>query len=120
MFSFVTILPAFQRTYVQTHATGLLLRFLLDEHKFRRVQWTAHSENKRSIAAAVRLGFVLEGVMRWHRVIPRCKEGVEVNRADTGVEENPGRHTAMLAVCWDDWEKEGVKTRLVELMERAG
>ena len=108
MTSFVTIVPAFQRTHVQTHSTGLLIRFLFDEVHFRRVQWSAHPDNAASVNAATRMGFVLEGV----------KDSFNpINRTDTPGDE-PSRDTLLLSMTQEMWEHGGVKERLETLMKR--
>lgn len=121
----VIIFQRFQRTHVTTNACGILLKHCLDPPNaglgFRRVQWTAHLDNKKSIQAAQRLGFELEGVIRWARVLPPGKLGL---RADTAGDEKclgkglPGRHTAMLSLCWDDWIDSGKRDLLVQKMDR--
>ncbi|KAG6901383.1 hypothetical protein C0995_012647 [Termitomyces sp. Mi166 len=105
----VIILPAFQRTFVSSNAIGALLRYLLDTPAqggvgFRRVQWTANTENRASVRAAERMGFRLEGVERWSWCLPPGKEGKAV---DGGRGSALGRDSAVLAVCWDDWESGG-------------
>jgi len=120
----VITLPKFQRTHVTTNAVGLLLQYTLSAPPsglgLRRVQWQANSLNTRSITAAQRMGFTLEGIIRWQRVLP---EGITGNGVDVshlpevnGKKLGPGRHSAILAICWDDWEE---KRELVEkLMAR--
>ena len=85
----------------------------------RRVQWTAHSLNERSIVAAKRLGFVWEGILRWHLVLPARIPG-NGKPAPEGeeeiVREAPGRDSAMLSLCWDDWETQ--RDKVIALMER--
>lgn len=115
----VLYLPQFQRTHVGTHATGLLLHWLLDLPEagglgLRRVQWEANEQNVPSIRAAQRLGFRMEGVLRWQFVLPEGKEGLDSRKGDTA---GPGRHTAMLSMCWDDWEG-GVRAHVDRLMNR--
>ncbi|KAG8697547.1 hypothetical protein FRC09_007785 [Ceratobasidium sp. 395] len=66
---YAIVLPAYQRTFVSTHAIGLLLRYALDLPVdgglgLRRVQWQAHADNAPSIRAAQRMGMKLEGIMR--------------------------------------------------------
>ncbi|EJU01773.1 hypothetical protein DACRYDRAFT_22170 [Dacryopinax primogenitus] len=118
---YVLYLPEFQRTHVGTHATGLLMHYLLDSPSLgglglRRAQWKANALNTRSVEAAKRLGFRDEGVSRWHIVLPEGKEGLD--RPDEGDgARGKGRHTAMLSVCWDDW-KEGVREKVDALMSR--
>lgn len=60
-----------------------------------------------------RLGFTLEGVMRWQRVLPHGKKGLVPSG---GLEVGPGRHTAMLAMCWDDWREK--RENVLAMMER--
>ena len=111
----------------------------------RRVQWQAHASNAPSVRAGKRLGFRMEGVIRsvcnlflvprlasslvyphvskltlskcrWQRPLPAGKESSEPFRADDEL-GLPGRHTAVLSVCWDDWEG-GVKEHVRSLIER--
>ncbi|KAH7099873.1 acyl-CoA N-acyltransferase [Auriculariales sp. MPI-PUGE-AT-0066] len=109
----VTVAKRWHRTHVNTNICGLVLRFCFDDLNVRRLQWQTNVENVASINAAQRLGFRLEGVMRWQRVLPLGCEGLT-----RPGEEGPGRHTAMLAVCWDDWESEGFQAELQAKMNR--
>lgn len=120
----VCIIPRFQRTFVATHANGLLLRHLLNplpqDLNMRRVVWQANYLNKASIGAAERLGFKIEGIRRWHKVIPENKEaGLRQDgmpREDkAGSKLGPGRHSIILSLCWDDW-LDGGKQKINELM----
>ncbi|KAG9093971.1 hypothetical protein FRC06_011292 [Ceratobasidium sp. 370] len=66
---YAIVLPAYQRSFVSTHAIGLLLRYALDLPAdgglgLRRVQWQTHADNAPSIRAARRMGMKLEGIMR--------------------------------------------------------
>ena len=63
----------------------------------------ANARNERSVNAAKRLGFQLEGILRWHRVLPEGKEGDVAAVGEQADGKGPGRDTAMLAICWDDW-----------------
>ncbi|MEQ2007914.1 MAG: GNAT family protein [Limisphaerales bacterium] len=60
---------AAQRTPVNTESVFLLLRHLFDDLCYRRVEWKCNSENSRSRAAALRLGFQFEGIFRQHMVV---------------------------------------------------
>ncbi|CAE6399745.1 unnamed protein product [Rhizoctonia solani] len=108
---YVIILPAYQRTFVSTHAIGLLLDYALQKPSdgglgLRRVQWQAHADNAASIRAAQRMGLKLEGILRWERTVPIDKDN-GIKARDDDVLQRRGRHSAMLAMCWDDWEEEG-------------
>lgn len=101
--AFVFTLPPFQRTHVTTHGVGLLLSWCFDELLLRRVQWQANEENERSWRAAEKIGFRREAVKRWERALPPGKGG-NLPRAGDPKREWGGRHTVLLAICWDDWE----------------
>jgi RimJ/RimL family protein N-acetyltransferase len=112
----VLVFPAFQRTYVATNAIGLLMRYCLELPSapqrpglgLRRVQWIAHTANWASQAAAQRMGFKEEGVLRWMWVLPEGKEGNGIALRDGDPESpRPGRHSVMLSLCADDWESGG-------------
>lgn len=134
------LLTQFQRTFVGTHANALLLHHLLDpptatpgtegtavddsstrskpgrDLGLRRVQWQCNAANTASVRAAQRLGFRMEGVIRWHQVLPVGKTGDGTVEAGAG-EWGPGRHTAMLSLCWDDWVGGG-RERIDALVRR--
>ena len=50
--------------------------------------------------------------MRWHRILPEGKDGEQVDADGRG----PGRDTAMLSICWDDW-RDGVREKVQALVE---
>lgn len=56
------------RSKINTETQYLLLKYLLDEMKYRRVEWKCNSENHVSRSAASRMGFVYEGRFRQHWV----------------------------------------------------
>lgn len=123
---FVIILPPFQRTHVTSNTIGLLLNFTLNPPSpsqpealgLRRVVWTANAANKVSIRAAERMGFTVESMLRWDRVLPLDREGNGLTlREGDPKKEHQGRDTAVLSLCWDDWEA-GVKERVKEMMNR--
>lgn len=128
-------IPApFQRSYVFTHAAYLLLQWLFSSPfpsippgsnplttfrglGLRRVQWAAGSRNTASVNAALRLGFQMEASdQQWERPLAKDRgkvEGVELPEFVQGQwrerEEGIGlgRHSALLSMGWDRWEKEG-------------
>ncbi|KAG8721202.1 hypothetical protein FRC08_015115 [Ceratobasidium sp. 394] len=108
---FIIVLPPYQRTHVSSHAIGLMMQYALDLPKdgglgVRRCQWQAHASNQASVRAGMRLGFKMEGIIRWQRPLPEGKESGAPFRTDDSL-GLPGRHSAVLAVCWDDWEDGG-------------
>ncbi|CAE6533407.1 unnamed protein product [Rhizoctonia solani] len=118
---YVIILPSYQRTFVSTHAIGLLLDYALEQLSdgglgLRRVQWQAHAGNAASIRAAQRMGMKMEGILRWERAIPIDKDN-GIKPRDDDVLKLAGRHSAVLAICWDDWEDEG-REHVHKLMAR--
>lgn len=105
----IVILKPFQRTHVLTNAVGLLLQHALDSPEqggmgLRRVQWWAHHLNESSVNAAKKLGFQWEGILRFHRVLPKGRVTNPLPREDG---RGGARHTASLSFCWDDWENGG-------------
>ncbi|KAG9316814.1 hypothetical protein JVU11DRAFT_2879 [Chiua virens] len=115
------VLPAFQRTHVASHAVGLLLKYILELPPsglgFRRVKWSASPINTASNNLAKRMGFKLEGVMRWKFTLPTVegnpRPGKEARAGDAG-NGLQGRDSNEWGLCWDDWEEGGR-----ELVERA-
>lgn len=134
------ILPAFQRTHVLTNAVGLLLHYCLElpvaalslpsitaaqrTQRFgpglglRRVQWQAHADNKPSVRAAERLGFKMEGIIRWDRILRTDKAGAVPPPERAFVNPGIGRHCVRLAMCWDDWDLEGGREHVQAQMDR--
>eukprot|EP01132_Coremiostelium_polycephalum_P002700 gene2700-3351_t len=60
--------PKMQRTRGSTEAIYLLGKLAMDTLGYRRLEWKCHSENERSKNAALRFGFIYEGLFRNHRV----------------------------------------------------
>jgi RimJ/RimL family protein N-acetyltransferase len=125
---YIAILPPFQRTHVTSNAVGLLLQYALELPSqgglgLRRVQWQCSSMNAPSIRAAERMGFVKEGIMKWHRVYHGGKDkgkvhnGREFPPRDDDGEQHYARDTVMLSHCWDDWEQ-GWRENVQAIMDR--
>lgn len=121
----VVIYPPFQRTHVASNAVGLLLQYALRLPEegglgLRRVVWQANHLNTASVGLAKRLGFQMEGTLRWDRALPRGKDlatnGKGIRQGDPKP-ECVGRDTAVLGLCWDDWEG-GAKDRVESEMAR--
>ena len=78
--------PKLRRTRAATEAMFLLLRLAADELGYRRLVWKCDSRNAASRAAAARLGFVPEGVLRSHMVV-----------------RGRVRDTAMFSILGEEW-----------------
>lgn len=119
----IVMLPAFQRTHVTSNAVGLLIHYALDMPSqgglgLRRVVWQAHALNDKSIKAANRLGFKLEGILRFDRIMsPGKPSNGNGERAEDPKVGWGGRDTVILGLCWDDWEAGG-KEHLDAVMAR--
>ncbi|KIW03415.1 uncharacterized protein PV09_05190 [Verruconis gallopava] len=119
----IIVFPAFQRTHVTTNAAGLLLMYALDPPSqgglgLRRVEWQAHTENAASRRAALRLGFELEGILRWQRVVLANRRGIavdELERRNGTKGESRGRHTAIYSIVWEEWDEKRIK--LLSMMD---
>ncbi|KAI9034492.1 acyl-CoA N-acyltransferase [Hyaloraphidium curvatum] len=61
--------PLLQRTRAATEAMFLVMRHAMDDLGYRRMVWKCNSLNAPSRAAASRLGFVQEGILRGHMVV---------------------------------------------------
>ncbi|TEB33333.1 acyl-CoA N-acyltransferase [Coprinellus micaceus] len=117
----VLVLPRAQRTFVSSNAIGLMLKYALDLPKngglgLRRVAWTANPNNQASVRAAQRMGFTIEGVVRWTWVLPVGKDGGKPP-VDGKRGEGQGRDSTLLSLCWDDWEG-GVREKIEQAMQR--
>ncbi|KAF8907075.1 acyl-CoA N-acyltransferase, partial [Gymnopilus junonius] len=125
----IIILPPFQKTHIASNAVGLLLQYALNLPSqqagalgLRRVFWQANVLNKPSIRLAERMGFKLERILRWDRVLPKGKEAAGAGNGKELREGDPrrecvGRDTAMLSHCWDDWEDSG-REKVEVIMKR--
>ena len=91
-FTFVT--PAFQRTYVNTHAKYCLLAHAFEQLGAIRVQFKTHEKNQPSRTAIARLGAVFEGIMRNQRILP----------------DGSFRNSALFSITQAEWP--GVKHQL--------
>jgi RimJ/RimL family protein N-acetyltransferase len=60
--------PALQRTPLGTEAQYLLARYAFERLGFRRYEWKCNALNAPSRRAAIRYGFVFEGVLRQHMI----------------------------------------------------
>jgi RimJ/RimL family protein N-acetyltransferase len=63
--------PALQRTPLGTEAQYLLARYVFDTLGYRRYEWKCNALNAPSRRAALRYGFVFEGILRQHTIAKR-------------------------------------------------
>ena len=60
--------PAVQRTPLGTEAQYLLARYIFETLGYRRYEWKCNALNAPSRRAALRYGFVFEGILRQHMI----------------------------------------------------
>jgi RimJ/RimL family protein N-acetyltransferase len=60
--------PALQRTPLGTQAQYLLARYAFETLGYRRYEWKCNALNAPSCQAALRYGFVYEGILRQHMI----------------------------------------------------
>ncbi len=77
---------ALQRTRMATEAVYLLARMVFDDLGYRRLEWKCNTLNEPSRRAALRFGFVFEGVFRQHMIV-----------------KGQNRDTAWFALLDGDW-----------------
>ena len=60
--------PEMQRTRAATDSLYLMIKYAMDDLKYRRMEWRCNALNAKSRSAAVRLGFRFEGVFHNHMI----------------------------------------------------
>ncbi|KLO13219.1 hypothetical protein SCHPADRAFT_376968 [Schizopora paradoxa] len=107
---------AYRGTFGAALSAALLLRYCLNLPSdpvapglgLRRVTWSSHTDNFKSLMLARALGFRLESERRWERTITPEKLGNDRPiRSDDGCERR-GADDNVLVICFDEWEA-GVK-----------
>ncbi|MGB8816485.1 MAG: GNAT family protein [Rhizobiaceae bacterium] len=78
--------PLIQQKPATTEALYLFARYLFDDLGYRRFEWKCNDSNEPSKRAALRYGFVFEGLFRKHLVV-----------------KGENRDTAWYAMTDDDW-----------------
>ncbi|KAL7423019.1 hypothetical protein Q5752_002318 [Cryptotrichosporon argae] len=120
----ILIMKPFQRTHVLTHAAGLATHRILDAPQdgglgLRRCQWQTTTLNTASQAAARRLGYTHEGVLRGLKVLAPGKVGVRDGRPGVRLADHMQRDSWVASVMWYEWE-ESVRAHVDALMARRG
>jgi len=105
--------PALQRTRAATEAIFLLMQYAMDELKYQRLVWRCSVLNQVSMSAAIRYGFVPEGVWRgsafakgrrldvaWHSIIaaewPARRAAIQAWLADDNFDEHGRARTRLV------------------------
>jgi RimJ/RimL family protein N-acetyltransferase len=65
----ILLAPSLQRTTAATEAMHLMAAHVFDQLGYRRYEWKCNAENHPSRRAALRLGFIFEGIFRQHMVV---------------------------------------------------
>jgi len=65
---FIVYSPALQRTALATETQYLLARYVFETLGYRRYEWKCDALNASSRRAALRFGFVFEGIFRQHMI----------------------------------------------------
>jgi RimJ/RimL family protein N-acetyltransferase len=80
--------PRLKKTREATDALFVLMRHVMDELGYRRLEWKCDALNAASRRAALRLGFTFEGIFRQHMVV-----------------KGRNRDTAWFAILDKDWPR---------------
>ncbi|KAF7423921.1 hypothetical protein PC9H_009219 [Pleurotus ostreatus] len=103
----VIVLPEYQRTHVSTHAIEAAMRYILEVPAQGGLGWRRMQTE--------RMGMKVEAAaMQWSFCLQEEKQGIVVPAERGG---GKGRHSTLLAVCWDDWEH-GVRDHVAKLIAR--
>lgn len=89
--------PEFHGTYANKESTLLLLSYMFDRLKWRRVEWKCNSSNMPSRKAALKLGFQFEGIFRNHMLV----KGIDAKDPNKLV----NRDTAWFSIIDSEWEE---------------
>ncbi|MFO1153980.1 MAG: GNAT family protein [Rhodospirillales bacterium] len=82
----IWLAPRLQRTTAATEAIALLLRHGFDDLGYRRIEWKCNACNLASRHAALRFGFVFEGIFFRHMIV-----------------KGRNRDTAWFSILADEW-----------------
>jgi len=78
--------PALQRTRAATEALYLMIKYAMDDLKYRRMEWRCNAQNNKSRLAANRLGYRFEGIFYNHMI-----------------SKGKNRDTAWYSILDDEW-----------------
>jgi RimJ/RimL family protein N-acetyltransferase len=66
---YIVYSPALQRTALATEIQYLLARHVFETLRYRRYEWKCNALNAASRRAALRFGFIYEGIFRQHMIV---------------------------------------------------
>ena len=78
--------PELQQTRAATEALYLMIRYAMDDLKYRRMEWRCNAKNNKSRLAAARLGYRFEGIFYNHMI-----------------SKGKNRDTAWYSILDDEW-----------------
>ncbi len=78
--------PELQRTRAATEALYLMIKYAMDDLKYRRMEWRCNAKNNKSRLAASRLGYRFEGIFYNHMI-----------------SKGKNRDTAWYSILDDEW-----------------
>jgi RimJ/RimL family protein N-acetyltransferase len=109
-----------RRTRGATEALYLLLRYAMDDLKYRRMQWRCNALNSASRAAARRLGFRFEGIFYNHMIF----KGRNRDTAWYSILDDEWPEVRIIIEQWlapSNFDRDGsAKTSLTALMAQRG
>jgi RimJ/RimL family protein N-acetyltransferase len=113
--------PTLQRTTAATEAVYLLMKWAF-EQGYQRVEWKCNDRNEPSKRAALRLGYVFEGVFRKHMVVKRRRRDTAwYSVVDEGWEEGHVREALEMWMDERNFDESGKqKKKLEEIREGLG
>ena len=65
----ILLAPSLQRTTAATEAMYLMARHIFEDLGYRRYEWKCNAKNEPSRRAALRYGFIFEGIFRQHMIV---------------------------------------------------
>lgn len=104
---YLATFPPSRRTYVTTHAVGLLLMWCLDDLGLEIMMWYTDEKNEQAIRAARRAGFAELGP-EWRGVLTAVDlEGFTVQGSQLKKHDNRRRIMGLRLLCenWPDTKK---------------
>ncbi len=112
--------PELQRTRGATEALYLMLKYAMEDLKYRRMQWRCNSLNQKSRQAARRLGFRFEGVFYNHMIF----KGKNRDTTWYSILDDEWPEVDAILSSWlasENFDEDGnAKTSLYEAMQQRG